>query len=361
VTGPLFVQDEILLAVKAGTSLEEFRLLLFQIGGTVVDGIAELGVYRVRLPPGTNVRALEQQLKQNPLIHSVEPNFVVRAPRRALLPDSVGAAHALRAIDAPSGDAIPLAILDSGLMAVEGLDPAVVSTYDALNPDRAVADPLGHGTQMALVAAGAVVPGGLDSDVDQGPVPIVAIRAFDDQGHASNFALMRSISHALEQGARVLNMSWGTRTKSGFLRDAVAYAQSKGMILVASAGNEPTGKPQYPAAYAGVVAVGATDESGRLWDQSNYGDFVFLAAAGSAMFPVGYQGPPGTYAGTSISSAYVARALAQYLTLHPGATTKQALQALHDALTDAGAEGKDPQYGYGVLDNEALERLLARE
>ena len=91
---------------------------------------------------------------------------------------------------------------------------------------------------------------------------------------------MRSMAYAMEKGARVINMSWGTEVKSDFLATAVAYAQSKGAILVASAGNEPTQKAMYPAAYRDVVAVSALDADGKLWKSSNYGDFVSVAAPG---------------------------------------------------------------------------------
>jgi len=201
-----------------------------------------------------------------------------------------------------------------------------------------------------------VVP--FDAATDSAGAPVVAIRVFDDQGLTSNFDIMRSINYALSQGSRVLNMSWGADTPSQFLAADIAYAQSQDAVVVAAAGNEAASQAIYPAAYTGVIAVGALDASGRLWDQSNRGDFITLAAPGMANFPVGYQGPPGGYAGTSIASAYVAHALALYLAKHPSATAAAAQAALIAAVTDAGAKGKDALYGYGVLDRPALGRLL---
>ena len=175
-------------------------------------------------------------------------------------------------------------------MAEGDLGKVVVGRYDATNPDRPLGDALGHGTQMALIAAGAVSP---QKGTDALAVPLVAIRAFDDNGRASNFGLMRSMAYALEKGARVINMSWGTEAKSDFLATAVAYAQSKGAILVASAGNEPTQKAMYPAAYRDVVAVSALDADGKLWKSSNYGSFVSVAAPGYRDFPGRVQRPAG--------------------------------------------------------------------
>ena len=81
----------------------------------------------------------------------------------------------------------------------------------------------------------------------------------------------------------------------------------KGLFIVASAGNEPTGKPIYPAAYSSVIGIGALRPDGKKWGKSNYGDFVEFEAPGFAKLPVGYKGEPGIYAGTSISAAFVAR------------------------------------------------------
>jgi hypothetical protein len=74
--------------------------------------------------------------------------------------------------------------------------------------------------------------------------------------------------------------------------------------------------------------------------------------------PVGYNGPPGRYAGTSAATAYTAGILAQWLGLNPGATPERAAAALQSALTDVGAPGRDPRTGHGALDATAVARLL---
>jgi thermitase len=352
--GAEFVRDEVLIGFRPGTRRDQVDLLLSQIGGTVVDSVPGLGIYRIRLMPGANVTALVQQLEKNPIVSEVEPNYIVDVPEPVVEKSDTAAAGSISVPEALEGVA-PMAILDSGLMAEGDLGNVVVGRYDATNPDRPLADALGHGTQMALIAAGAVSP---QEGTDSLSVPLVAIRAFDDNGRASNFGLMRSMSYAVEKGARVINMSWGTETKSDFLATAVAFAQSKGTILVASAGNEPTQKAMYPAAYRDVVGVSALDANGILWKSSNYGNFVSVAAPGYANFPVGYKGPPGAYEGTSISSAYVSRALTLYFAKHPKATASEAIQALRDSVTDSGATGRDAMYGYGSLDSAAMGRLL---
>jgi len=355
--GARFVKDEVLISFKPGTRRSEVETLLAQLGGMVIGSIPELGIYRVRFAPGTNIPALVEQLGLNAIVARVEPNYVAEMPPGTVL--AAAAAGRLLAPSSPPSGAPPMAILDSGLGAAAELGDLVVGRFDALNPERSLDDPVGHGTQMALIAAGAVAPDGSAAEDAQG-VPLVAIRAFDDNGNASSFSILRSIDYALSKGVRVMNLSWGSDTSSAFLRNALAYAQSKGMVIVAAAGNEPTGTAIYPAGYAGVLAVSATTEGGTLWDQSNYGEFVSFSAPGTATFPVGYQGPAGSYAGTSIASAYVSRALALYFARHPNASTAEAVAALKAAATDAGAAGRDTQYGFGAIDAAAISRLLGK-
>lgn len=347
---PEFVADEILIAFKPGTDIDQFRVLLAQIGGSVIESLPDLGIYRLRVPANANILALVDGLKAHPIVSRVEPNYAYRMPR-AMEGAARASPTAARGATKPGERTPAIAVLDSGLRAMASLDGLVAGSFDAVRPERAIDDTAGHGTQMALIASGAVPPAGTTGSATG--VPVVGIRAFDDNGVTSNFTLMRALEYADAQGARVINMSWGSNTSSAFMEAAVRDVLDEGMILVAAAGNEPTGRPVYPAAYDGVISVSALNEDGSPWAQSNFGSSVDIAAPGTALLPVGYEGPPGGYAGTSIASAYVARSIALYLANHPGATADEARQALVASLSDV-----DTQYGRGALDDAAIQRLL---
>jgi len=355
--GPEFVQDELLIGFSADVSLDQIRLLLREIGGVIVEGYPELGIYRVRLPPGTHVLALREQLARHPAVAEIEPNYVFREPAPHPVTSDGASASQTRTRLPPAGSA-PVAVMDSGLLDVEGLDGLVAGGLDALMPTQALSDPSGHGTQMALITSGVVAPTGQASDDERAGVPILAVRTFDDEGMTTSFGLMRSLQFAVEQGARVVNMSWGSGVDSQFIASAVAHAQSKGMVMVAAAGNEPLGQPVYPAAYPGVVAVGAIQQDGTPWPSSNFGDFITVSAPGAASLPIGHNGPAGAYAGTSISSAYVSYALGLYMQRHPSATPTQAVRALQTAVSTENETKRNDRTGYGVLDSAAIERLL---
>lgn len=350
------VKNEVLVRLSPDVTREQFKALLLKHGAMVLDGIPALGLYRLRLPPGSDLAAILNDLARDPVVTRAEPNLVYRS----LTPVRDGEATAgsrPRTVSGSTGPAV--AILDTGFTPNAALEQAVVTSLDATAPGQAISDPLGHGTQMAFIAAGAVSPAGLDG-VTGAAVPIIPVRTMDERGLTSGFSLMQSMVFSLERGARVISMSWGSETDSGFLNDAIAYARRQGAVLVAAAGNEPTGRPFYPAARPEVVAVAALAPDGNVWSQSNYGPFVTLAAPGFASLPVGFKGPPGMYGGSSIAAAYTAHVLAQYLAAHPGSDATAATDALMKVLTrPAGTNGvTHPEIPR--LDKAALSALLGQ-
>lgn len=327
-SGTLYVADELLVKVGAGIGTQAFRRLLAQVHGTVVDANPALGIYRIRVPEGSDILSLVDDINRGRSGVRAEPNLAwPLVPSYRFRGNSSPVTPPLPENSPTSGKA-PVAILDSGLLPGVGVDPYVVASLDSMDPADPISDPLGHGTQMAMIAAGLVAPHGAAEKTGERAPSVIAVKIFDEQGLTSSFALMRSLDFALQKGARVISLSWGTEARSDFLEQAMARAATAGAIVVASAGNAPTGKPVYPAAYDTVIGVGALAPDGKTWEKSNRGDFVSFYAPGFAAFPVGYRGNPGGYAGTSIAAAYVARRISDYLARHPRATRAEVYRHL---------------------------------
>lgn len=329
-----FLAREILIGFGPGASIDDLRSFLARTGGTVIATSPELGVYRILLPEGANILEIVKQLANDPKIVQAEPNYIFELPR--LMPgDSV--AEAVSSWSAPSGDGtVAVSVLDSGLLPSDSLNAAVLSAFDATNPDiPLVADAVGHGTKMAELAAGLVDPYG--RAVGEG-VPVLAVKAFLDDGTADSFTLMNAMTYAVQNSDGPVSLSWGTPTPSKFIENAVGYAVEKGSPVFAAVGNEPTGDPMYPAAYPQVIGVAASDGN-RLADYSNRGDFVDLIAPGSA----------GGSQGTSVATAYVAHVAGLYMRHHPGVTAQEAVTALRDAAGDD-----------RFLSEEAVRKLLVK-
>lgn len=351
-----FVKDELLIRLHPGTSTEAFRQLLQSIGGTVVESYPVRGIYRIHLPDNTDLFALLEKLKGNAIIATAEPNFVYPLPGAiAGIKSKPGESLSGKKLKT-AANAAPIAILDSGLAANSGLDGVVLAGIDALDPTRPLTDNQGHGTQMALISSGAISPDGITASSDA--MPVIPIRTFNDQGMTTSLNLTRSIDFAVQNGAKVISMSWGSEDDSFFLQEALNQAAANDVILVAAAGNEPTGQPSYPAAFPNVIGVAATDPNGQPWPSSNYGTFVDLTAPSYASLPVGYEGPPGEYAGTSISAAFVANTIARYRTEHPEATSSQVIYAVQGSLSPPASTNPAMPMGTGTLDQSAVQKLL---
>lgn len=324
--GSFYLAHEILLRIGPGTDPSALIALINNAGGIIISRYPALGIYRVRLPDHIDIPSITSKINGMQAGITAEPNLAwpVIQPNRisgeATPPMEPGA------FSQNKGSA-RIAVLDTGLKTGSVPDGDIVASFDAVNPEQPISDNMGHGTQMALIASGAVAPEGTKSEASTNN-PVISIRAFDDNGFTSSFTIMESIDFAEKNGAKVMSLSWGSATKSAFMEDAINTAVEKGMVVVAAAGNEPTGKPEYPAAYPQVIGVGALGPGGKTWDKSNYGPFVDIYAPGFATLPVGYKGDPGVYAGTSISTAFVASQIADFISTHPDVTPKQILEAV---------------------------------
>ena len=315
--GVYHMKDTLLVKLTPGMTEAALAALLDQLDATIVDRHAGLGIIKLRLPQGSDVATIATAVTGYPGIVIAEPDYAYPLESgRPILMDSSSSSSISDL--SPSTGNTRVAVMDSGLLASYEDSPYVQGAYDAVSPGTPVNDLLGHGTQMTLIAAGVVNPLGVETDT-AATNPVVAVRVIGDSGFTSNYTLIRGIDYAVQEEARVISLSWGSETANSMLETAIDYAAAKGLILVAAAGNVPTGKPVYPAAYENVIGVGALTPDGEPWTQSNYGDFVALYAPGLADLPVGYQGDPGTYAGTSIATAYTAHLVAAILDKIPDA------------------------------------------
>jgi subtilisin family serine protease len=169
------------------------------------------------------------------------------------------------------------------------LDQSSATFLDATNPAH------GHGTLVAGILA-AVAPDAM----------IMPIRAFDDQGNTDDFTIAKAIRWAVDQGADVINMSFGTLEQSKILKDAIEYADKNGVTMVGSAGNDAKNEAQYPGAFDKVISVAATDLLDIRAGFSNFGDSIDVSAPGISIiapYPGGYYA---VVSGTSFSAPIAA-------------------------------------------------------
>ncbi len=133
-----------------------------------------------------------------------------------------------------------------------------------------------------------------------------SLRVFDSSGTALISDIYDATVFAVDRGAKVINMSFGTTTKSETLQDAVQYARERGVTVVASAGNSNLEPLMYPARYSEVKGITATNSEDLKATFSNFGGEAFAAAPGVKMW-VAYPNYQLTMvSGTSYSSPLAA-------------------------------------------------------
>src|SRR5262249_25631722 len=144
-------------------------------------------------------------------------------------------------------------------------------------------DPRSHGTRMAMLIGARAAPPGLIGIAPETRILPVAVGVGDRIPDAGGFVSARAIRWAVDHGAAVINMSYAGPHDLGCpspLIDAIWYALDRGVVLVAAAGNEgrDINQPETPALCPGIVAVGAVDDQGRPWVDTERQGYVDLAA-----------------------------------------------------------------------------------
>ncbi|NTV65225.1 MAG: peptidase S8, partial [Oscillochloris sp.] len=259
--------------------------------------------------------------------------------------------QAFEAWDITTGSDIVVAVLDTGIDASHvDLNGKALGGFNAFTGDSNTQDDNGHGTEVSgLIAANADNAEGI-AGVCWG-CKILPVKVLDSQGGGDDASVASGIRWATDHGARIINMSLGGSEESQTLRDAVNYAASRGVLLVAASGNErEDGNPtSYPAAYETVIAVGATGNTDVVTGFSNTGPYLDLAAPGVGLWTTLAGGSYGTPNGTSFSSPYVAGAAALVITVRPDLPSQDITCILEASADDKGAAGRDDEYGWGRL------------
>ncbi|MCW1915587.1 S8 family serine peptidase [Luteolibacter sp. GHJ8] len=179
---------------------------------------------------------------------------------------------------------------------------------------------------------------------------VASYRIADDNGRSNTFLMTQGIMAALEARVDIINISMGSYGNSALLKDAVDQALAAGIKIFASAGNEGYTQVSYPAAYEGVVSVGAVDANGSYLPFSNSGS-VSVTAPGLDLLTAWTGGKTVYFTGTSASAPIVAAATAAVMSQGgPKTTSSSAYSKLTDYLNDAGAPGDDSYYGSGMVD-----------
>lgn len=291
-------------------------------------------------------------------------------------------------------DRVVVAVIDSGFATLHpNLQPNLVPGYDFAFND---ADPSAN--TLACVEHGTHVAGTIAATWNEefniiGAAPGVKVRPVrvgieDGSGcpmplSAVISAVLYSSGYALEgvpqvPPADVINMSLGGNSYSAIFEEAITFAQLAGSSVVAAAGNDGVNAVMYPAAYAGVIGVSATNPNSELAVYSNYGDEIDVTAPGgdvrfdldgdgfvdgvlSLAWDVFNNHPYFQFLqGTSMAAPHVSAVAALMKSVNPDLDPASVTFLLRSSARDIGIPGPDTFYGWGMVDAAAAVEL-ARE
>jgi serine protease len=386
---PVYVPDQVLVKFRPTAQAQSVEALHQAAGGRVVRVIRQLGVHVVKLNPGVSAASALAVYRASPLVEYAEQDayaYTQATPNdtyygRQWHYPKIGLPAAW---DVTTGGPVIVAVVDSGIRFDHpDLAGVTVPGYDFLDNDLDPTDPgcpaqpaqPSHGTHVAGTVAAVTNNGTGVAGVTWGgasAVKIMPIRVGGEISGTCGVVLMslvaNGIVYAADQGAKVINLSLGTYVDLQVVRDAVNYAVSRGVTLVAAAGNDNTGTVAFPAGYPGVIAVAATACNDQRASYSNYGSHIWIAAPGGDVPDCDGDGYPdwilstwwspsagNTYwywRGTSMATPHVAGVAA--LLISRGITTPDAIRnRLRDTAVDLGARGWDPYFGYGLVNAAA--------
>ncbi|WP_438828066.1 type VII secretion-associated serine protease mycosin [Streptomyces tropicalis] len=268
-----------------------------------------------------------------------------------------------------TGKGVRVAVIDTG---VDVKNPQLRNAVEAsrgsnLLPDKngkgekidrgspkGITDTVGHGTRVAGIIAARPLKGtgfvGLAPDAT-----IIPVKQNDAEGDGTSTTLAQAIDHAVSEGAGVVNISQDTAKaieRDSLLERAVERAVGRGVVVVASAGNDGLGgnvKVTYPASYSGVLAVAASDRNNERAPFSQSGDFVGVAAPGVDMISTVPGGGHCSDNGTSFSAPYVAAVAALLKSKYPRWTPGEIVAQI-EQTAERSVPGRDRLVGWGVVD-----------
>jgi hypothetical protein len=257
----------------------------------------------------------------------------------------------LDSADLTLGQGVKIAILDTGVVPHPAFGE--VKNVFLVPGVENYADWNGHGTAAASLILGntATVPGAAPG------AELTSWRVADDAGVSDSWKIAQAIIQAADAGNQIISLSMGSYGDSAVLRDAVIYAQSKNVVIIASSGNDGYTQAAYPASYPDVIAAVGVDARNEHLLFSNQASNSSLAAPGWGV-AAAYPGDSVIgFSGTSASAPIIAGTVAAVMS-SKGYSTTQAVSTLYQYTNEAGPAGFDSYTGAGAVN---LGRILQSE
>jgi len=380
--GILAVPGQLVIRVAPGRTIDEVNA---EFGTTVLEALPDQSTYLVAASPSPPLSTLAADLVGSMICDTAEPNYLLTSPeteqaslaiyegsfdhgdyvdQEALVRIRADRAHAHA-----TGVGVIVAVIDTGVdldhpdlldnlaaappgfdFIDEDLEPEDLPNGIDDNGNNLVDEAAGHGSHVAGIVA-ATAP-------DAGLLPL---RVLDSDGTGTAYNVVRAIYHAIDSGADVINLSLGLEVNVLAMETAIRVAHEADILVVASAGNRGiSDEDHFPAGYAEVMAVTATDAADRKAPFASFGEHISMSAPGVGIMSTYWNGGYAVWSGTSMSTPMISGAGALCMSLVP-VSPDEAKHLIEDGSVEL--DGEQTPYeglmGEGRVDlfglvNEAL-------
>ena len=260
------------------------------------------------------------------------------------------------------GNEIRVAVIDTGCSPHDDINNNRLEGKNYFDNSTDTTDVVGHGTHVCGTIAAEMNDIGIAGVAPK--AKIVPLKCFDqiDNKVVSNLdGIIAAIYDAVDKyNCQIINMSWGGDDNE-LIKNALNYASSKGVILIAAVGNSGYTTSLYPASYDNVIGVASIDENYTRSYFSQYNDSVFVSAPGEMIISINKNNYYEYRSGTSHSAPIVSGIAAIALSMNNTLTPTDFKQLLIDSSVDLGIKGDDVYYGYGVVNAENVVNKLLEE
>ena len=350
-----------------------------------VPDLGRIHKIQVELEKGQSLQEAVKAYKGNPYVEYAELNYIVSinlTPNDSLYSQqwALNNINAPQAWDINTGSSeVIVAVVDTGvdythrdlddnmcvnqaeLNGIAGVDDDKngyvddvygydFCTYGGKIRDSDPADDHGHGTHCSGIIA-AEGNNGTDIAGVCWKGSIMALKFISASGYGEIADAADAFYYAVENGADVISNSWSDNSHSETLQQAIDYAHSQGVIMIASAGNDNTDYPHYPAYDNHIIAVAATNSNDQKASFSTYGDWIDISAPGVDILSLRASGtsmgsPYDNYttrdSGTSMACPYVAGVAALIISNYPEVSVQEVVARLLQTTDDI--SGANPSY-----------------
>ncbi len=371
-TEPTIIAGELLIKVDDAALRNRQG---WRVGRTllpIVEQLPRSGWWRVQVEAGQEAEMLAV-LRQQTDVTDVNYNYQLRA---AVEPDDAAyqagqlwGLQTMQAITAwqiyTGSDTVTIAVIDSGIdLDHPDLAAKVVTGYNYIDPTQPPTDDYNHGSHVAGIAAAVANNGQGVVGVSWG-ARLMPLKILDAQGRGSSADLAEAVYFAVDNGAKIINMSLGARGSMwpctgtmSLVEEAFAYAASRQLLLVGAAGNDYREGVNCPSAFDAVIAVGGTTPADERASFSNYGPRLDVSAPGLSIYSTTFNDSYADKSGTSMATPYVAGLAALIWSFAPQLSALEVRDMLEASAVDLGEIGFDEQFGHGRVDAwRAMQRV----